>query len=322
MELQIKLIEMKKNLALGVDIGGTNSVFGLVDVQGNLYFEESVSTTSSDTPEELVDKIYQRIKEIGQLNNIVGIGIGAPNGNFFSGTIEFAPNLKWKGIIPLARLFEFRFKCDAVLTNDANAAAIGEMIYGAAKGLNDFVSITLGTGVGSGIVVGGDLVYGHDGFAGEFGHIRVINDGRECGCGRKGCLETYASATGVVRSINELASDNKAISKINAIEDPHANDVFQLAQEGDLFCKEIVDFTAKILGSSLADFACFTSPKAYILFGGIAQSGQPFADKVKQYMEDSLLNIYKDKIEIRISQLHDKNAAVLGASSLVWNQQD
>lgn len=313
---------MKKNLALGVDIGGTNSVFGLVDIQGNLYFEESIDTTSCATPEELVEQIYLRIDKIGQLNNIVGIGIGAPNGNFFSGTIEFAPNLKWKGIIPLARLFEYRFKCDAVLTNDANAAAIGEMIYGAAKGLNDFVTITLGTGLGSGVVVGGDLVYGHDGFAGEYGHIRVINDGRACGCSRKGCLETYASATGVVRSITELQSEHKLDSKINLIDAPHSNDVFRLAEEGDPFCKEIVNYTAEVLGSSLADFACFSSPKAFILFGGIAQSGQPFADKVKEYMEASLLNIYKDKIEIRISQLHDKNAAVLGASSLVWNQHD
>lgn len=312
---------MKKNLALGVDIGGTNTVFGLVDNQGNLYFEESISTTSCETPEDLVEKIHQKISQIGQLNNIIGIGIGAPNGNIFSGTIEFAPNLKWKGIIPIARLFEHQFKSDAVLTNDANAAAMGEMIYGAAKGIDDFVSITLGTGLGSGVVVHGDLVYGHDGFAGEYGHIRVINDGRICGCGRKGCLETYASATGVVRSINELESINKKGSKLNLIESPHSNDVFRLAEEGDLFSKEIVEYTAQVLGSALADFACFTSPKAYILFGGIAQSGQPFAEKVKTYMEASLLNIYKDKIEIKISELHDKNAAVLGAASLVWNQQ-
>jgi len=311
---------MNKKLALGIDVGGTNSVFGLVDEDGNIYFEESIETTSCKVPEELVEKIYLRVKDIGQLKNIVGIGIGAPNGNFFSGTIEFAPNLKWKGIIPLARLFEYRFKRKAILTNDANAAAIGEMIYGAAKDLSDFVTITLGTGLGSGVVVNRTLVYGHDGFAGEYGHIRVVNNGRNCGCGRNGCLETYASATGVVRSIKELESEHKASSKIISLEDPHAYDVFRFSENGDQFCREIIEYTAKTLGEALADFACFSSPKAYILFGGIAQSGQQFADKVKIYMEDALLNIYKDKIEVRISTLHDKNAAVLGASSLVWNQ--
>ena len=311
---------MKKNLALGVDIGGTNSVFGLCDEHGTLYFEESISTKDFSTPEELVEGIYQRIKAVGRLSNVKGIGIGAPNGNYFSGTIEFAPNLKWKGIIPLARLFEYRFKVKAILTNDANAAAIGELIYGAGKGLKDFVTITLGTGLGSGVISNGQLVYGHDGFAGEYGHIRVVPNGRNCGCGRKGCLETYASATGVVRSITELESEHKATSELLNIEKPYADLVFRLADQGDKFAQEIIEFTAKTLGEALADFACFSSPKAFILFGGIAQSGSSFAKKVKGYMEEGLLNIYKDKIEIRISELHDKNAAVLGASSLVWNE--
>lgn len=311
---------MEKHLALGIDIGGTNSVFGLTDEHGHIFYEETIETTSCPTPDDLVERIYQRVKELGQLKHIVGIGIGAPNGNYFSGTIEFAPNLKWKGIIPLARMFAFRFKTEAILTNDANAAAIGEMIYGAAKDLKDFVTITLGTGVGSGVVVNKTLVYGHDGFAGEYGHIRVVNEGRMCGCGRRGCLETYASATGVVRSIHELDSPHKKNSKVMSMENPHAQDVFRLALDGDLFCREIIDFTARTLGEALADFACFSSPKAYVLFGGIAQSGQAFAHMVKDYMENALLNIYKDKIEIRISSLHDKNAAVLGASSLVWNQ--
>ena len=286
---------MKKNLALGVDIGGTNSVFGLADEHGNIFFEESVRTTDYTSAEGLVDAIHSRISEINQLKNIVGIGIGAPNGNFFSGTIEFAPNMPWKGIIPLARLFEYRFNCKAILTNDANAAAIGEMVYGAAQNLTDFVTITLGTGLGSGVVINKSLVYGHDGFAGEYGHIRVVNNGRLCGCGRKGCLETYASATGVVRSIQELESDNKSNSKIIALEKPSAKDVFRLAEEGDLFCAEIIDYTAELLGEALADFACFSSPNAYILFGGIAQSGQAFADKVKRHMENAILNIYKGK---------------------------
>lgn len=311
---------MNNKLALGIDIGGTNSVFGLCDVNGNIEFEESIATSSCPTPEVLVEKIHERISQKGLTDRIVGIGIGAPNGNYFTGTIEFAPNLKWKGIIPLADLFAKKFNVNAVLTNDANAAAIGEHIYGVAHDLKDFVTITLGTGLGSGVIVDGRLVYGHDGFAGEYGHIRVIPNGRACGCGRKGCLETYASATGVTRSIKELESKHSFYSKLNEIKDPKATDVFQLAEEGDDFAMEIIDYTAKTLGSALADFACFSSPKAYVLFGGIAQSGKPFADKVKKYIEKDILNIYKDKIEVRISSLHDKNAAVLGASSLVWQE--
>lgn len=311
---------MKKKLALGVDIGGTNSVFGLCDEHGTVYYEESVATNDCETPEDLVEKIHTRITAIGYANHLQGIGIGAPNGNYFSGTIEFAPNLKWNGIIPLARLFEYRFKCKAILTNDANAAAIGEMIYGNATDLKDFVIITLGTGLGSGIVSNGQLIYGHDGFAGEYGHFRVIPEGRQCGCGRKGCLETYVSATGVVRSVTELESTNKANSKLHLLEELNAEMVFNLATQGDLFAAEIIEYTAKVLGNALADFACFTSPAAYILFGGIAQNGASFARKVKQHMEENLLNIYKDKIDIRISNLHDKNAAVLGSSSLVWNE--
>jgi glucokinase len=312
--------EMSKKLALGIDVGGTNSVYGLTDEKGELFHEESIETSSCATADDLVDRIYDGIESIGQLDNIIGIGIGAPNGNYFSGTIEYAPNLKWKGVIPLAKMFETKFGTKAILTNDANAAAIGEMIYGAAQDLDDFVTITLGTGLGSGVVVNKTMIYGHDGFAGEYGHIRVINNGRKCGCGRKGCLETYASATGVVRSITEMESINRQGSKVLNIDDPHATDVFKLAREGDLFCQEIIEYTAKILGDALADFACFTSPKAYVLFGGIAQSGPKFAEKVKNYMEEGILNIYQNKIDIRISTLHDKNAAVLGASSLVWNQ--
>lgn len=311
---------MKKDLALGIDIGGTNSVFGLCNKKGEILLEDSISTKSCSTPEELVNQIYDHLDELNYIDRIKGIGIGAPNGNYFSGTIEFAPNLDWEGIIPLAKLFQDKFGVRSSLTNDANAAAIGERVYGIAQDLNNFVTITLGTGLGSGVVANGVLIYGHDGFAGEYGHIRVVPNGRDCGCGRKGCLETYASATGVVRSIKELESDNKATSQLLLISTPKAEDVFRLAEEGDLFANEIIDYTATVLGEALADFACFSSPKAYILFGGIAQSGKAFATKVKNAMEEVLLNIYKDKIEIRISSLHDKNAAVLGAASLVWNK--
>jgi len=310
---------MKTKIALGVDIGGTNAAFGLCDEKGTSFFESSVPTTSFDTPAALVDEIYSVVEKQGFLDNLTGVGIGAPNGNINSGTIEFAPNLPWRGSIPLAHLFHERFGVKAILTNDANAAAIGEMIYGNANDLKDFVVVTLGTGLGSGVVANGKLVYGHDGFAGEFGHIRVVPGGRSCGCTREGCLETYVSATGVVRSVTELTSPSKAASKLHLLESVSARDVFNLARSGDSFAQEIVEFTAEKLGSALADFSCFSSPAAYVLFGGIAQNGAPFAEKVKAYMEKHLLNIYQNKIEIRVSSLHDKNAAVLGACSLVWN---
>lgn len=308
----------QKRFALGVDIGGTNSKFGLVDAEGELHYSNSIKTNTAATPTRLVNAIYQEIKEKTDfLDEIGGIGIGAPNGNYFSGSIEFAPNLAWKGIVPLASLFQECFGVKAVLTNDANAAAVGEQLYGNARDLTNFVTITLGTGLGSGVIADNTLIYGHNGMAGEYGHIRVVKDGRHCGCGRKGCLETYASATGVVRSIELLETEYKAASKIHSFESPRAENVFDLAKEGDVFCAEIIDYTAEILGNALADFACFSNPQAYVLFGGIAQSGDNFASKVKGFMEEGILNIYKGKIEIRISSLHDKNAAVLGAASLI-----
>lgn len=311
---------MAKKYALGVDVGGTNSEYGLVDEKGDILYESLVDTDLCRTADDLVNHIYNDLRSKKLEFELHGIGIGAPNGNYFNGTIEFAPNLKWKGIIPLADLFAKKFNVPAILTNDANAAALGEMIYGNARDLKDFVTITLGTGLGSGVVIDSKMVYGHDGFAGEYGHIRVIPNGRNCGCGRKGCLETYASATGVIRSIKELHSEHAHDSMLQDLQNPHAEDVFRLADEGDLFSQEIIEFTAKTLGDALADFACFSSPKAYILFGGIAQHGVPFAEKVKSYMEAAILNIYQNKIEIRISSLHEKNAAVLGASSLVWHE--
>lgn len=312
---------MTKHYALGIDIGGTTTEYGLVSKEGELLYETEIKTPDFEQPEDLIQTIYDDLNSKGFIDKILGIGIGAPNGNHFTGNIEYAPNLKWKGIIPLARLFEDQFHRPTLLTNDANAAAIGEMLFGNARDLKDFVTITLGTGVGSGVVVNGELVYGHDGFAGEYGHIRVVPNGRKCGCGRTGCLETYSSSTGVVRSINELESENKSDSALQKLTNPTAKDVFNYAAKGDLFAQEIVDFTARTLGSALADFACFSSPKAFVLFGGIAQNGQDFCDKVKVYMEENLLKIFQDKIEIRLSSLHDKNAAVLGtAASLFWKK--
>ena len=309
---------MSKQFALGIDIGGTNSAYGLVDNLGNIAYETSLPTTNFDQPEDLVLAIFNDLHKRDLIDSIIGISIGAPNGNHFTGNIEYAPNLKWKGIIPLAKLFQEKFNKPSQLTNDANAAAIGEKLFGNAKDLANFVTITLGTGLGSGIIIDNEIVYGEEGFAGEFGHIRVIPNGRICGCGRKGCLETYASSTGVKRSIQELDSMNKSSSILLLQEHPEAIDVFEAAKNGDLFSNEIIEFTAQILGSSLADFACFSNPKAYVLFGGIAQSGEKFAERVKFYLEESLLSIFKNKIEIRISSLHDKNAAILGAAATVF----
>jgi glucokinase len=315
-------MKMSEQLALGIDIGGTGIEYGLVTKTGGIVYENNVETANFPSPQDLLNYIYTDSKIIENQHLLKGIGIGAPNGNFFNGTIEFAPNLKWTGVIPLAKLFSDKFKLPTVLTNDANAAALGEMIFGNAKDLKDFVTITLGTGVGSGVVIDGKIVYGHDGFAGEYGHIRIFPDGRKCGCGRNGCLETYTSSTGVIRSIRELESENKLFSALNSLPNPTAKDVFDLAFDGDLFAAEIVEFTAQVLGHALADFACFSSPKAYVLFGGIAQNEGQFAQKVKRYMEEQLLIIYKNKIEIRISTLHNFNAAVLGSASLVFTNNN
>lgn len=307
-------------IALGIDIGGTNTAFGLVNSEGEILIEKSYPTNQFDRPQDLADFIYDFVQSEIKNSELIGIGIGAPNGNQFTGTIDFAPNLRWKGVIPLAAIFENKFNIKTILTNDANAAAIGEKLFGNAKDLSDFVEITLGTGLGSGIISNNELFAGKHGIAGEYGHFRVIPNGRVCGCGRKGCLETYVSSTGVVRSIRELDSDNKLISKLEWLENPSAKTVFELALEGDLFAEEIVNYTAEILGQSLADFAVFSDPQAYILFGGLSLSGDYFTDKVKKAMDANLLNIYANKIEIRVSSLNDKNAAILGASaSVFWN---
>lgn len=309
-----------EKIALGIDIGGTNTAFGLVDSTGNILIENSVPTRQFETPEMLATFMYDFVRREIKSKDLIGIGIGAPNGNQFTGTIDFAPNLHWKGIIPLVSIFESKFNVNTILTNDANAAAIGEKLFGNAKDLTDFVEITLGTGLGSGIIADNELFAGKHGIAGEYGHFRVIPNGRTCACGRKGCLETYVSSTGVVRSIKELESDNKANSKLKNLEKPSAKDVFELALAGDLFAQEIVSFTAEILGSSLADFAVFSDPQAYILFGGLSLSGNYFTEKVKKSMESNLLNIYQHKIDIRVSSLNEQNAAILGASaSVFWN---
>ena len=311
-------MENNNQLALGIDIGGTNIAFGLVDRQGTIIWESNFKTKDYATPTDFVKTLQEAIPT-EWVQQIVGVAAGAPNGNIATGRIEFAPNLHWKGMIPLAEILSQQFNVPAYVTNDANAAAIGEKIFGVAKLYNHFVTITLGTGLGSGIVNDGKIVNGGFGFAGEFGHFRTINNGRLCSCGRKGCLETYASATGMVRSISELEHASKSESALTQLPNPTSKDIVDLALAGDTFALYIIDFTAEILGNALADFMCFSNPEAYVLFGGCAHAGTFFSDKVKYHMEQNALNIYQNRTEILISELQDRNAAVLGTAAIVFN---
>lgn len=316
---------MSKPYVVGIDIGGTNTVFGIVDARGTIIASGSIKTNKFNEVEDYVNELHNELFRLLEQNNatdkIMGIGVGAPNGNYFNGTIEFAPNLPWRGVIPLAQMLTDRFGIPVSLTNDANAAAIGEMTYGAARGLKDFIMITLGTGVGSGIVVNGQLVYGHDGFAGELGHVIVRpNNGRLCGCGRTGCLEAYTSATGVARTAREfleVRNDPSSLRQI-PIQDITSKDVYDAAITGDKLALEIFDYTGKILGEAFANFIAFSSPKAIILFGGLAKAGDLILKPIKEAMDRNTLNIYKGKVKIMFSELKESDAAVLGASALGW----
>ncbi len=313
-----------KEIAAGIDIGGTNTVFGIVDKQGNIIFEGSMSTKGYKEANNFVDELSNKLKVLFNKANkeyqLKGVGIGAPNANYYKGTIENAPNLEWKGIIPFAKIMQEKLNVPVWLTNDANAAALGEMLYGGAKNMRDFLFITLGTGLGSGIVSNGKLIYGHDGFAGEIGHTIVIENGRECGCGRKGCLETYASASGIKRSVIELLAETNKASILRDFDNANINSrlIYESAKKGDKISLEAFDFTAKILGKALANSVAYTSPEAIFLFGGLANAKDLLLKPVKESMEANLLNIYRDKVQILPSQLKGSNAAILGASALVW----
>ena len=316
---------MSKAYVVGIDIGGTNTVFGVVDARGTIIDSGSIKTAKHDKVEDYVNELYGQLFALLEKNDVVdkiaGIGVGAPNGNYFNGTIEFAPNLPWRGVLPLAQMLTDRFGIPVALTNDANAAAIGEMTYGAARGLKDFIMITLGTGVGSGIVVNGQLVYGHDGFAGELGHVIVKpGNGRLCGCGRSGCLEAYTSATGVARTAREfleMRKDNSLLRQI-PIQDITSKDVYDAAMAGDQLAKDIFDYTGDILGEAFANFTAFSSPEAIILFGGLAKAGDLIMKPIQESMERNMLNIYKNKVKLLFSELKESDAAVLGASALGW----
>ncbi len=316
-----------EQLVIGIDIGGTGTKFGIVDKDGNVLFSSEISTKKHATVETFIDELYNElsilIEKSGGNGRIKGVGVGAPNGNFYTGTIEYAPNLPWKGIIPLAEMLQIKFKLPVILTNDANAAAIGEMMYGAAKGMKDFIMITLGTGVGSGIVANGQLIYGHDGFAGELGHTIIIPDGRlHPGTGKKGSLESYASATGVRNTAVEILEKTTEKSVLRAIPTDKLDSkaVYEAAIKGDKVALEIFEFTGKILGLALANAIMFSSPEAIILFGGLTKAGDLILKPTKQHMEENLIQIFQNKVKILVSHLKESDAAILGASALAWEK--
>jgi glucokinase len=315
-------------LAIGIDVGGTGTKFGIVDRDGNVLFSGDISTKKHAEVSSFIDDLYSAlsviIEKAGGIGRMKGIGVGAPNGNFYTGTIEYAPNLPWKGIIPLAKLIENKFSLPVALTNDANAAAIGEMMYGAAKGMKDFIMITLGTGVGSGIVANGKLIYGHDGFAGEIGHTIVIPDGRlHPGTGKRGPLESYASATGVRYTTLELLEKTDTPSSLRDIpkDELDSKKVYEAAIAGDALAKQVYDFTGKILGLSLANAIMFSSPEAIILFGGLTKAGDLILNPTRENMEANLIQVFQNKVKLLISHLKESDAAILGASALVWEMK-
>jgi len=316
---------MQKPYVIGMDMGGTNTVFGVVDARGNVISKSAIKTgTHADVNLYINDlhlELSKLIDNAGGISKFKGIGIGAPNGNYYSGNIEHAPNLPWKGIVPFSKLISEKFGIPAALTNDANAAAIGEMTYGAARGMKNFIMITLGTGVGSGIIIDGKVVYGHDGFAGELGHVTAIREnGRLCGCGKHGCLETYCSATGVARSAREILSitNKESILRNIPLDSITSKDVFDAAMNNDEVAKEIFAFTGKILGQSLADFVAFSSPEAIVIFGGLSKAGDLLLQPVREHMDANLLPLWRNKIKLMFSELKEADAAILGASALGW----
>ncbi|MDR1380256.1 MAG: ROK family protein [Tannerella sp.] len=320
---------MEKTYVIGIDIGGTNSVFGVVDARGIILYSGSIKTAIYEDVNDYVSALSEGLKEViataGGPEKFKGIGVGAPNGNYFNGCIEFAPNLPWKGKVPLAQLIsEKTYSIPVTLTNDANAAAIGEMTYGAARGMKDFIEITLGTGVGSGIVIGGAVVYGHDGFAGELGHVTVRQNGRLCGCGRPGCLEAYASATGVARTAREILMTRTEKSLLRDLnpEEITSKDVYDAAVKGDGLAVEIFEFTGNILGEALSNFVAFSSPEAIILFGGLTKAGDLILNPLKRAMEANMLKVFQGKTRLLVSQLKESDAAILGASALGWEVKE
>lgn len=319
--------QQQKPYVIGLDLGGTNSVFGIVDQRGEIKVTTAIKTQGYENVEDYVkasvDALQVIIDQVGGIEYVKAMGIGAPNGNFYKGTIEYAPNLTWGHdcIVPLAELFSEALGIPVALTNDANAAAIGEMTYGVARGMKNFIMLTLGTGVGSGIVLNGQMVYGSDGFAGELGHVIMRRDnGRLCGCGRKGCLEAYCSATGVARTAREMLSttDRPSILREMDPEKITSLDVSIAAGKGDQLAKDVYEFTGNMLGEACADFATFASPEAFVFFGGMAKAGDLLFDPIKRSYDEHVMPIFRGKAQFLVSSLDGASAAVLGASAIGW----
>lgn len=317
---------MDKPYVAGVDIGGQTTKIGIVDRRGDIIAQTVITSKyGEDEGEKFLDSVCDTIKSLASnvgMDQIQGVGIGAPNGNFYTGCIAFAPNLPWAHhhSVPVKSYMEQRLGVPVTLTNDANAAAVGEMTYGAARGMKNFIMITLGTGVGSGIIVNGELVYGHDGFAGELGHTCAVrNNGRQCACGKQGCLEAYASAIGVARTAREwLGTAKYADSVLNDIQEITSKDVYEAAVKGDQLALDVFAFTGKILGRQFADFVAFSAPEAIVVFGGLARAGEFIFNPIKDALDENLLPIWKGKVAVIPSALKESDAAILGASALAW----
>jgi glucokinase len=313
-----------KDVVAGIDIGGTNIIFGLVDTEGNVIAEDRLKTVDYPEAGDYVIAQNSALRAMIGVNpgyRLAGLGIGAPNANYHKGTIELAPNLVWKGIVPLADMMTEKIQAPVFLTNDANAAAMGEMIFGAAKGMKDFIVLTLGTGLGSGIVVNGELVYGHTGFAGELGHMTIVNGGRECGCGRRGCYETYASASGLVRTVFSLFSELRDPSALRDLPPSEltSKKIVEEAEKGDKVALAAISYTAEMLGIGIANAITFSSPEAIFLFGGLVKAGELLLAPVRDYLNRNVMPIFRGRVKILPSKVSESNAAVLGAAALAWN---
>ena len=320
-----------KPYVMGLDLGGTNSVFGIVDSRGDIKATTAIKTQAYDNVEDYVKASIEAlniiIDQVGGIENIKAMGIGAPNANYYKGTIEFAPNIAWAHscCVPLAEMFSKELGVPVAITNDANAAALGEMNYGVARGMKNFIMLTLGTGVGSGIVINGQMVYGCDGFAGELGHVIMRRDnGRSCGCGRTGCLEAYCSATGVARTAREFlsTSDMPSLLREYKPEDITSLEVSIAAGKGDELAKKVYDFTGEMLGEACADFAAFASPEAFVFFGGLTKAGDLIMEPIKKSYDEHVMPVFKGKAQFLISGLDGSSAAVLGASAIGWDIQE
>lgn len=318
------MIDLSNEFAIGIDIGGTNTKYGIVNHRGEIVEKGELKTDAYPEIEDYVDALYNAlmplIKKHADGSTVKGIGIGAPNGNYYTGTIEYAPNLHWRGIIPLTKLVTSKFGLPSALTNDANAAAVGEMNYGAARGMRDFIMITLGTGVGSGIVANGQLILGHDGFAGELGHTIIRPGGRKHWSTKlDGSLEAYCSATGIAITAKEMLDNSKENSLLRQYNGKlDSKIVYECAIKGDKIAQEVYNFTGQILGEALANFIMFSSPEVIILFGGVIKAGDLIMNPTREHMEKNLLPIFQNKVKLIFSELKEADAAILGASALVW----